>query len=99
MSGAEGIIIAFRSFQETAQAPELADGMHPVFSAGQNFMRVGLMTHIPDKFIVRCIENIMKRYRQFNGAEAGSEMPSAFRYAIDQVFPHFIAHRTQILFF
>ena len=31
-----------------------------IFTSGDNFMRVSLMADIPDNFILRSIENIMK---------------------------------------
>ena len=64
----ERIVFALRRIGKRRQTFELTVRMEAVATAGQNLMRVGLMTYIPNELVVRCVEYIVKRYRQFDSA-------------------------------
>ena len=50
-----------------------------IFSTGQNLVRVGLVSHIPDDLVFRAIHGGMERHGQLDHAEAWGEMPAVFR--------------------
>ncbi len=52
-------------------------------------MAIRLMANVPDQLIIRCVENVMQGYRQFDNAQAGPEMPPINRYVIDNELPKF----------
>ena len=63
----EIIVFTFRSLREPAQAAELAQRTHAIAAAGQNLVRVGLMTDVPNHTIIRGIENVVQRHGKLNG--------------------------------
>ncbi len=42
-------------------------------------MSVGLVSHIPDNLVIRCIEDMMQGNGQFNHPQAGTEMTGVRR--------------------
>ena len=63
----EIIVLTFRSLREPAQAAELAQRTHAIASTGQNLVRVGLVTDVPNHTIIRGIENVVQRHGKLNG--------------------------------
>ena len=63
MGGTEGIVNALRPFGESRKTVPLAKGVHALPPAGQNLVRVALVTDIPDQTIIRRIERIMQGNR------------------------------------
>jgi hypothetical protein len=61
--------IRFRSFWKSAQTFIDAIGMENIAATGQDFMSVCLVTDVPDKLIVRCIENIMESDSKLDNSE------------------------------
>src|SRR5688572_1741907 len=55
----ERVVRGFLATQEAAQSARLLDGVKLVTPSGQDLVRVRLMTHVPDKPVIRRIENIM----------------------------------------
>jgi hypothetical protein len=62
VSRAERVENRFVALQKTAQAAVLFYRFKLVAPARQNFMRVSLMTDIPDKFVVWRVENVVHSY-------------------------------------
>jgi hypothetical protein len=96
MAGAKDVIFAFIYSQEWRKPVFFTNRMQAFFSSGQYLMRICLMSDIPYQFIVRCIENIVKRNRQLHDAKAGTEMPSYLRYCIDQILANVITGGAKI---
>ena len=71
----EWIIFAFRTPGETGQASRLAQCTNTVPTPGQNFVRISLMTDIPDYLVARCLKDIVYGDREFDHTEPGPEMP------------------------
>ena len=96
MTRAETIVLAFGAQRETVQAVRLADGAETVFAAGQNFVDINLMAHIPDKLVLRRGENLVQRDGQFDDAEVRAEMAAAFGEAVDQLGADFAGEFLQV---
>src|SRR5262245_57021439 len=83
MRSAEGVVLAFGAAGETGQAGAHAQGADPVAPAGQDLVRIGLMTDVPDQAIMRRVERMMQRHSEFDDPKARSEMSAGHRYRID----------------
>jgi len=75
MGSAEGIVLALGPPGETGKAAALTQRPDPVAPTGHNFVRIGLMTDIPDQSVAGRIEDVMERNGQFDDAKAGAEVP------------------------
>ena len=74
MPGDEGIVGALFGVWESADAPELAEGVEGLASAGEYLVTISLMPDVPDDAVVGCVEDVMQGHGQLHGAEAGTEM-------------------------
>ncbi len=63
---------------ETAQTLELAEGMKFVFAAGDYFVGVCLVSHIPDDPVPGCVEDVMEGQGQLHGAQVGGEVAAVY---------------------
>ena len=48
MANAEIVVFRFAALGETGQAAVLAHGVHTIAAAGEHFVRIALVTHIPN---------------------------------------------------
>ena len=69
VAGAECIVRTFGHFRKTCQTVEFPVCVHLVFSAGQYFMYIGLMAHVPDNLVIRSLVYIVQGYRHLNDTE------------------------------
>ncbi len=74
MGGAERIVLAFGALGETGEAAALAQAQHAVAPAGENFVRIRLVAHIPDQPVMWRVEDVMECQGQFDHAQTGAEM-------------------------
>ena len=78
MGGAKGIKFAFIALGKTGHAVQLAQGVHTITATGEDFVRIGLMTHVPHQSVVRGVENVMQGNRQFDRAKVGAQVAAGF---------------------
>ncbi len=90
MGGAERVVIAFGALGETGQSAAGAQRANAIAASGQDLVRIGLVTDVPDQAIARGVENIMQGRGQFDDAEAGAEMSARYRDGIDGLLTQFI---------
>ena len=74
MPGTEAVIDALVPFEEAGNTALLAQSIETVVAAGQQFVHVRLVPHVPDNLVVGRIEHIVKRKSQFHNAKARSQM-------------------------
>jgi hypothetical protein len=60
-------------------------------------MPIGLMSYIPNNFIVWRIEDVVKSYSQLNHTQAGSEMAGIITDHIYNILPEFRTHLRKIV--
>ncbi len=96
MRGAEGIVFAFGALGETGKAAALAQRADAVAAAGEDLVRIGLMADIEDQLVVRRVEDVMQRHREFDDAEAGAEMAAGHRDGVDHLLAQFVGKLAQI---
>ena len=63
MPGTEHIVFAFGAAEEAADAVQLAKRREGIAAARQQFMRIRLMSDVPDNLIMRRIKDGMQRNR------------------------------------
>ena len=83
MRRAEGVVLALRAFGKSRQAAALPQGADAVAAAGEDFVRICLMPHIPDQAVPRGIEHMVQRDRQLDHAEACPQVPAGSRNRAD----------------
>ena len=74
MRGAERIIFAFRPLGETGQPAAGPQCANPVAAAGQDFVRISLVSNVPDQLVRRRVEHVMQRDGKLDNAQARAEM-------------------------
>ena len=55
----ETIVFTLGAQRKTVQSIRLANSSKTIFAAGQNFVDINLMAHVPDKFVLRRGEDAM----------------------------------------
>ena len=75
----ENIMFAFGPLGKTADPVKLAQGRELLLATGQQLVRIGLMSDVPDNLIPRRGEHPMQCDRQFHYSEGAPEMPAVGR--------------------
>ena len=74
----------------------LLDRVQRFASTRENFVRIGLMSDVPDQPVVGRIEGVVQGDRQFDGAEARGEVTAARTHGVDQEVTQFLCQRLQV---
>lgn len=97
MPHAESIVFRFGAFGKTRQAAILAHAAHAALAAGEDFMRIALMAHIPHQFILRRVIHIMQRHRKLHRTQIAGEMAAGFAHRFQQESAQFFGHLRQLV--
>ena len=97
MGSAERIVITFGTLGETGQAAALPQGTNAVAPTGQYFVRITLMTDIPDQTIIWGIEHVMKCDGQFDDAESRTEMTACLGNSVDGLGPQLVGKLLELI--
>lgn len=89
MRRAERIVIAFGALGEAGQPAALTERTDTIAAAGDDLVRISLMPDVPDEPVVRCVEHVMQGDRQFDDAEARTEMAAGHGDRVDHVLTEF----------
>jgi len=73
----KGVVQALAAGRKRRQTGALLDAAEAVAPSGQHFVRVGLVTDVPDQPVLRGVEDIMQRDGELDGAQAGREMAAS----------------------
>ena len=71
--------------------------MHAVTPAGEDFVRVGLVAHVPDQAVFGGVENIMQGHCELHRAQVGAQMSAGARDALQQVSAQFVSHALELV--
>lgn len=96
MSDAEGVVFALGACRKGRKTSLLLDRVEPAAPAGQDLVRIGLMTDVPDDAVVRRPEHVVQRNGQLDRAKPRGEMTAARRDGIDQVCAQLVGERSQL---
>src|SRR5579884_4155800 len=97
MRRAEAVVFAFRPLGETRQSAALPYGADAVASAGQDLVRIGLVTDIPDHFVLRRVEHVVQRDRQLDDTETRTEMAAGYCDSADRLRAEFVRNLLELL--
>ena len=84
MPGLPDIVFTFLTFLKTGNPLILSQGCELISPTRQDFMYVGLVTNIKNKFIRWRIKDIMHGQRQLHHTEITGQMSSGFGNALNQ---------------
>ena len=92
----EGVIFALGRRGKRPHASPAAIGVERVAAPGENFVPVGLVSHVPNDAIVGGGKHVVQRHRQFDGAEAGGQVAGILRQFVEDVGTQFAAELRQL---
>ena len=91
MRRSEWVVFALAAPGEAAEAAALPKRPDAVAPPGDDLVRIGLMTNVPDQFVLRRIEDIVKRHRQLDHAEGGSQMAAGHGHGRNHFLAKFVS--------
>ncbi len=68
-----------------------------VAAPGQDLVRIGLVTDVPEDLVARRVEQRVQRDRDLAGAEVGAEMAADLADGVDDVLAHLLGDLLQLL--
>ena len=96
MGGPERVIFAFGSLGEAGKPAAHAERTDAVAPAGQDLVRVGLVTDVPEQPVFRRVEHVVQGHRQLDHAEPGAEMAACDGDRVDGFRPQLVGQLTQL---
>src|SRR5689334_15258842 len=93
----ERIVFALGPLGETGEAAALTQGANAVATSSENFVRIGLVTDIPDKPVGRRIENIVQGNGEFDDTEPGAEMSARPGDSIDGLVAQLVCQLLELI--
>ena len=96
MTDAEGVVGALGAGGERRKAVFLLDRSQAVAATGQHFVRVSLMSDVPDQSVLRGVVDMMQGHGELDRPESCGEVAAPGRDGVDQVVTQFGADRTQL---
>ncbi len=94
---AKRVVLTLGALGKSRQSASLAHAVHLSHAAGKDFVGIGLVTHIPDYAVMRCVVDIVQGDGKLDHAEAGAKMPARLAHAVQQVGPEFFRELQQFL--
>ena len=83
------VVGALRPLGKTADPSIRSQGMEPIPPSGDQFVRIGLVSHIPDNFVQRGIKHIMKGDGQLNRPKTGGQVSTGFGGGFNDLLSNF----------
>ena len=93
---AKGVVVTLGALRKAAQPAPLAQRTHALTPTGQNFVRIGLVAHIPHHTVLRRVEDIVQRDGELDRAKVGAEVPSRPGHTAQQKSPQLCGKLAQL---
>ena len=90
MADAKGVVLALAAARKGSEAILLTQTFHALAAPGEDFVRIGLMTDIPDQAVFRRVVDIMQGNGQLDHAKASTEVPAGPAHAVEEVLTQFV---------
>ena len=74
-----------------------AIGVEPVPATCQDFVTVGLVADVPDNLVLGGVEDVVQGHRQFDHAQAGTEVTALFADHIHNELTQLVADLGKVL--
>ena len=84
MAGAEGVVLALIALEEAGHPPFLAELLEAAFAPGEHFVRIALVTDVPDELVLGCVEHAVQRDGEFDDTQPGADVATGARAGIDE---------------
>ena len=84
MADPEGIVDTLATLGKTSDTSLAAQGVHASATTGQNLVRIGLMTDIPDQPIIGGIKDVMQGDGQFHRTQIGGKVAAGPGHGLDE---------------
>ncbi len=97
MAHPETVIGTLTAAGKAADPAQLSQGMESLGPAGEQFVRVGLMSYIPDQLIPAGMKNLQQSQGKLNHSQGRSQMAACPGYGLDDDFPEFRCQGRKIL--
>ena len=97
VSGAKRVVFRFVAPEKTADAAVLLDRRQQIAPAGQDLVRVSLVTNVPDQPVARRVEGVMQRHCQLDGAERSARMAAHARHRFEDVSANFVGDGSKLI--
>ena len=91
------VMLALGTQGKAVQAVGRANGVKTAFPAGEQFVYVALVAHVPDELVLRCGEDAMESDGQLDHAKVGAQMPSVFGENGDEFLADFLGQLLQLV--
>jgi hypothetical protein len=96
MAHPEGVVFGFLALGERRHAAGLLDRVDRIAAAGEDLVRIGLVTHVPDQAVIGRVVKVVQGDGELDHAQAGGEMPAAAADRFDQVGAQFVGDGGQL---
>ena len=83
MPGVEDVVLRFLPLAEPGDAVVLPDGVEAAAPAGDELVRIALVTGVENDLVARRVEGVVEGKRQLDDAEVAAEVPSDTRDDVD----------------
>src|SRR5262245_31782807 len=97
MRSAERVVFAFGTLGETGETAALPQRADAVTPAGENLVRIGLVTDVPDQSVGRSVKHIVKRDCQFDDAKPCTEMTSGPGDGVDGLMAQLVSELAELI--
>ena len=97
MRRTERVVSTFRSLRETTQTVLLPKRPDAIAPPGQNFMRVALVTDVPDQFVLWGIEHCVQCNGQFDNTETRAKMTARFANGVNGLGAQFLGQTLEVV--
>ena len=96
VADAKGVVLAFAAARESGDAILLPQGAHLLAPTGEDLVRIGLMTHVPDQAIIGGVEHIVQGNGQLDDAQTRAKVPASLANRVQQVLAQLIRQPLQL---
>ena len=96
MRRAKGVVGALFALGKAADAALLAQAAHARAAPGQDFVRIGLMAHVPDQAVVRRVVHMVQGHGQLDRAQIGTQVSARAGHGVQQKIAQGLRHPLQL---
>ncbi len=97
VAGAEWVVLAFGALREAGETAGLPQRADAIPASGENFVRIGLVAHVPDEPVVRRVEKIVDGNRQLDDPQARAEMTARHRNSVDHLVAQLVGDLLKLI--
>src|SRR5687768_16719170 len=97
MASAEGVVLALGALEEAGDAALLTQRLHAITTAGEQLVRVTLVSDIPDQLIEGRVEHVMQCHRQLDDAKSGADVPTRAGARVNELVANLARERSQLI--